>query len=391
MPKFPNFADRIKSLSGSIFEKYHSRMKKMGEKLVRLHIGDSYLSPTYRLPVDDLFLRENPGFNRYCNTFGILELRNVLVEKLKTDNNFSNITEDEILITNGATNALNISVQTIVNPGEDVLVLTPCWPFFFGMVRMAGGNIIEAPFYTMLYQEPDLNLRDYLDDFLTENTVAVYFNTPNNPSGKVVDKNQQEQIAQWVQKNDLWLISDEAYDGMTYDNNSHVSIGSFPGMFERTISIFTFSKVFMFAGLRLGYVVSSKKNTTNLNKVAVHQLYSPSTLAQQMMVNPVKTRCDWKDEFVRHSQTLRDLCIEKLNISVQIPEAGYYLFFSIEVFIKEKTYWEMMDTLIENGVSVAPGKEFGSDYADYIRLCFTGEPPDRLKIGIERLNTILGI
>jgi aspartate/methionine/tyrosine aminotransferase len=366
-------------------------MKKMGEKLIKLHIGDSYLSPTYRLPIDTLFLQENPGFNRYCNTFGIPELRNVLVEKLKIDNNFSNITFDEILITNGATNALNISLQNIVNPGEDVLVLTPCWPFFFGMVRMAGGNVIEVPFYTMLYRDPNLDLKDYLDDFLTENTVAVYFNTPNNPSGKVVDKNQQKQIAQWIQKHNLWLISDEAYDGMTYDDNSHLSIGSLPRMFEQTISIFTFSKVYMFAGLRLGYVVSSKENITNLNKVAVHQLYSPSTLAQQMMVNPVKTRHDWKSEFVTHSQSLRDLCINKLRISVQIPEAGYYLLFSIKDLLKGKNYWDIMDTCIENGVSVAPGKEFGSHYSDYIRLCFTGEPPDRLEVGIERLNSILGI
>jgi len=181
------------------------------------------------------------------------------------------------------------------------------------------------------------------------------------------------------------------WDGMTYDNNIHVSIGSLPGMLERTISIFTFSKVFMFAGLRLGYAVSSKENITNLNKVAVHQLYSPSTLAQQMMVKPVKTRYDWKDVFVSHSQTLRDLCIAKLSIPVQIPEAGYYLFFSIEDFMKGKTYWEIIDRCIENGVSVAPGKEFGSDFTNYIRICFTGEPSERLEVGVERLNSILGI
>lgn len=387
MPKFPEFADRLKYITGSVFEKYQSKMKHMGNDLVKLHIGDTYLSPPYSIPIDSSFIDNNNGFNRYCNTFGFDPLREALSEKVKTDNQL-NTKFRNIMMTCGATNALNISCQNLIDPGEDVLILTPFWPFFKGMVSIAGGNKIEVPFYTLLFQQPNLDIRDYLQSFITTKTVALYLNTPNNPSGKVLSRDQLEQIAEFAQKNNLWIISDEAYDGMTYDNHHHISIGSFSGMFNQTISIFTFSKVFMFSGLRLGYVAADESAIINLNKVMVHQLYSPATISQQMMVEPVRKRNQWRDAFVKHCQQCRDLIIKNLKISPQIPEGSYYLFFSIKDFLNGRDYWEVIDQCFDEGVSIAPGESFGEDYSDYIRLCFMGESPDRLEIAVDRLNEI---
>ena len=390
MPKFPEFAERTKHVGGSVFEKFRPKMKKMGGDLVKLHIGDTYLAPPYYLPIENNFMGNNEGFNRYCDTFGIHALRQALSEKVNNDNQLR-ASPNQILMTCGATNALNTSVQTLINPGEDVIVLTPTWPFFMGMVTIAGGNVIEAPLYTRLYDEPELDILEYLEHHKTGSTVAIYLNTPNNPSGKVLNLSQLQQIADFAKKNRLWIISDEAYDGMTYDNHNHISIGSLPAMYNQIISIFTFSKVFMFSGLRLGYIVTAESTIKNLNKMMVHQLYSPATISQQMMVDPVQNRAQWRNEFVMHCKELRDFFIANLKISPQIPEGSYYLFFSIKEHLNGRDYWEVIDECLEKGVSIAPGNDFGKDFSDYVRICFTGENPERLELAIDRLNEIFPV
>ncbi|MFQ5512579.1 MAG: pyridoxal phosphate-dependent aminotransferase [Candidatus Krumholzibacteriia bacterium] len=387
MPRFPGFAARTGVITGSVFEKFRARMQEQGSNLVGLHIGDAYAPPPYDLPVDAGFLSRHPGFNRYCDTFGITPLREALAEKAQSENALD-ATPGRVMMTAGACNALSIGMQALVDPGDEVLLPSPYWPFFRGMVRVAGGEAVEVPFYTVLYDDPGLDIAAHLEGHLTAKTVALYLNTPNNPSGKVLDKRQLEQVADFVRANDLWLISDEAYDGMVYDGHEHLSIGALPGMFERTLSVFTFSKVYMFSGLRLGYVVAPESVLANLNKIMVHQLYGPSTLSQQMMVTAVETRKQWSSAFVDHSRELRDMFIRGLAVSPQVPEGAYYLFFSIEDHLRGRDYWQVIDECLAAGVSVAPGEDFGKDFRDYIRICFTGEPPDRLELAVRRLNEI---
>lgn len=389
MPKYPHFADRVSSLTGSVFEKYLPKMRQQGENLVRLHIGDSYLPPVYELPIERQFREKYPAYNRYCNTFGVYELRKTLAEKLQQDNHLT-VSPAQVMLTVGATNALSVSMMSLVNPGDEVLVLTPAWPFFMGMVRAAGGEVVEIPFYIRLYENPELDVYSYLESFLSSRTVAIYVNTPNNPSGKVLTRHHLQQIVDLAVKHHLWIISDEAYDGMLYDNREHISIATLPSAMEQTISIFTFSKVYMFAGLRLGYMVASEEVLKNMNKVMVHQLYSPSTVAQYMMIEPVQTRREWSEKFVEHCHELRELFTDRLALQFFQPEGAYYLFFSIKQYLKGRDYWDVIDQCLDGGVSVAPGKDFGKDFHDYIRVCFAGESPNRLKLAAERLNKILG-
>ncbi len=388
MPKFPNFSERVNQISGSVFETYASKMAAQGGNLVRLHIGDTYLPVSYELPIDKSFLRSNAGYNRYCNTFGIDALRDVLVEKLHADNEFL-VERNNTLITCGATNALSISMMALVDPGDEVMILTPAWPFFFGMVKVAGGTTTEVPFYTTLFDNPDFDICDCLEEHVTDQTVAIYLNTPNNPSGKVMNENQLLQVAEFAQEHDLWVISDEAYDGLTFDDLPHISIATLPGMFERTLSMFTFSKSMMFAGIRLGYAVGTESAIKALNKMMVHQLYSPSTIAQQMMVEPVASREQWLPAVRKQYQGLRDICVDNLKIDFPQPEGTYFIFFNAYDYLRGRDYWQLIDACLEAGVSVAPGDSFGQDFGDYIRLCFTGESPERLRLGIERLNQLL--
>ena len=146
MPKFPHFTTRVSQIQGAAFERYREQLLQKGKDLVRLHIGDTYLQPIYPIPFHKKFITRYTDFNRYCDTFGVNELRNILKDKLNADNDFS-VNETNILITNGATNALSVAVMSTVEQDEDVLLLTPCWPLFQGIVKSIQANVIEIPFY----------------------------------------------------------------------------------------------------------------------------------------------------------------------------------------------------------------------------------------------------
>ncbi|GAB4378550.1 MAG: pyridoxal phosphate-dependent aminotransferase [Calditrichia bacterium] len=388
MPKFPGFSDRVKQIPPSVFEKFRKTIKSKGENLIRLHIGDTYLPPPYALPIESEFLSAHPGFSRYCDTFGIESLRREIVKKLREDNHLT-VEIENILITSGATNALSASVLALLNPEEEILVLTPCWPFFPGMVRLAGARVVEVPFYVQLFEQPDLNIFRYLEQYVTERTVALYLNTPNNPSGKVLTEAQLREIAELAQTHRLWIISDEAYDGLVFDDYRHISIATLPDMFAQTLSIFTFSKSLMFAGIRLGYLATEADTIQHVNKCMVHQLYSPPTITQQMMIEPLKQRHQFIPQIRKHYQSLRDLFLAHLAAQVNVPEGTYFLFFPVDQFLNGRHYWDLINDFLNAGVTVAPGEDFGKDFSHYVRLCFTGEPPQRLKTSIERINKVL--
>ena len=388
MPKFPGFSYKVSNIKNAVFEKFREKMDVYGSEMVRLHIGDTYQRPYYNIPLTEKFLASRQNFNRYCNTFGIAELRKVLKEKLNSDNGIKS-TINNILMTAGATNALSAALHTVLNQEDEILVFTPCWPIFPGLVKSVPAKIVEVPFYMTLDENPDLDIESYLNRFISPKTAAVYFNSPNNPSGKVLSKDQINAIGGFASSNNLWILSDEAYDGLTYDDQHHICIASLPAFSERTISVFTFSKLYMFAGLRLGYAVASEVVIKNINKTMVHQLYSPSTFAQQMMIEPIKTRHEWTTKVRQHYQDLRDIFFETIDLLEYTPQAGYFTFFSIESFFGKKTYNQIIDECLEQGVSVAPGEDFGKGYENYIRICFTGEPEERLKRGAMTLRNIL--
>ncbi|HET6347832.1 MAG TPA: pyridoxal phosphate-dependent aminotransferase, partial [Candidatus Krumholzibacteria bacterium] len=273
MPRYPDLAARNARITGSVYEKFRPRMAAQGANLVALHIGDSYAQPPYPLPIDETFVRARPGVNRYCDTFGVPALRDALAERLNVDHNLG-LARDNILVTCGATNALSATVQTLVDPGDDVMLLAPYWPFIRGMVRAAGGGVIEVPFYTEV-EDSAAGIENMLERMLTPATVALYLNSPNNPSGMVLSREQLAAVAGFARAHHLWLISDEAYDGMVFDGRECVSPAGFHDTLERSVSVYTFSKVYMFAGLRLGYAVSVPGVIKAINKSMVHQLYSP--------------------------------------------------------------------------------------------------------------------
>jgi len=387
MPAYPNFTPKPDRITGSVFEAFLPKMREKGEDMVRAHIGDSPTAPNYNLPIAREFTAQFPSFNRYCNTFGIQPLREALAEKLKTANQLPTSFEN-IMVTSGGTNGLSAITQAILQEGDEILLLTPYWPFFRGMVDLSGARKIEIPFYTRLYEEPDLDIEALLESQVTASTAALYLNSPNNPSGKVLSKDQLTIIADFAKKHNLWVISDEAYDGMTYGNEHH-SIASLPGMFGRTFSVYTFSKLFMFAGIRLGYVAAEADNLKKVNRIMVHQIYSANSPGQQMLLQPLQNLDEWSGTFVQHCRLVRDSIHQTLKVKHNLPEGAYYFFFSVAPYLNGRSYDELINQLMDAGVSVALGKDFGEHFESYIRVCYAAESAERMQLAVQRLNMVL--
>lgn len=388
MPRFPHFSNRVQDLGGSIFERYEKSMRAQGDNLVRMHIGDTYRQPDYPLALEEHFRRSHPDFNCYPNTFGTTALRRLLLEKVNEDN-FELKGIENIMVSSGGTHALSAAMMAILNPGDEVIIPTPAWPLYFGIVKLAGGTYRELPLFA---DESDVNTSELsaaLESCLSERTVAIYVNSPNNPSGRQLTRAQLQTIIQFAERRKLWIIADEAYDGLVYDGEASPSLASLPGAFERTLTVFTFSKLFMFAGIRLGYLTGPAEAVRKANAALVHQIYSAQMPGQLLLEEAVRTRREWKPRVIDAFRQARDHFMLHCPVDIPAPAGGYFAFFDVKDYLNGRDYWDVIEECIDGGVSPAAGINFGSDFGTWLRLCFTGEPHARLQLGLERLGRVL--
>ena len=376
----------------SIFTAIDEKMKALGEgrDIVRFHIGDTFLKPPPEARPASFDPAVGNDYNLYCNTAGIPSLLSLLRDKLEDENGFKGLETDSIQVTCGATHGLYAAFRTLLAQGEKVMVLAPHWPIINGVIRNAGGIPVDAPLYIRLYEEPGMDIVSHLDSLLEPGTAAIYLNSPNNPCGKVLTAGQIEQIAEFAVKNGLWIVSDEAYEHFIYNGDRHLSIATLDGMFDRTVTVFTFSKTFAAAGYRLGYPVAAPELARTMNKRVVKSLYGVSTLLQYMVRPAMADRSEWIAWLRARYQRQLEIAEESLSCGFHHPEGGFYIFADLGDYLDDGGMLPLINRLLEAGVSVTPGEVFGEGFENYVRICFTGEPEERLKLGIERINNVLG-
>src|SRR6185369_1725786 len=207
-------------------------------------------------------LHENK--TRYAPSSGIPELREAIAEKLRTRNRIPAQAQD-VIVVNGGMQALFGAFQSVVNPGDEVLLFSPYWTPIKDLIAHCQGHIVFVP-----TDEARANgFQQTLARYSNERTRAIYYNTPQNPSGVVFTSDEAKAVAEFVQDRDLVIIADEAYEDLVYDGE-HCSIASLDGMFERTITCFTFSKSYAMTGWRLGYAVAAEPWMTGLRKATLY-------------------------------------------------------------------------------------------------------------------------
>jgi aspartate/methionine/tyrosine aminotransferase len=317
----------------------------------------------------------------YLPTTGVPKLRQLLAEKLRRKNHIPVENDQDIVPTNGGTHAIWAVLHALFEPGDELIVPDPEWPPTMAIATAAKAIPVGVPIYENLGWRWDL---DELERAITPRTRAIYVNSPNNPTGGVLTRRDLERIAAIATERKLWVISDEAYEDIIY-RGDHISIASLPGMYERTISIFTFSKSFAITGLRLGYFVTPDKVIKDRAiKIVAYTTSNVSSIVQYAGIGALEGPQDVVVAFRDELKARRDFFYEGLAdaapdiLTGERPDGAFYAFVRINAdWVRDaglpgpSVSWAMAEHLIRNGrIGCVPGVDFGPSAEGYLRLCF---------------------
>jgi len=329
----------------------------------------------------------NDNFTRYTDVSGIFDLRVAICDKLRKDNGLA-YEPNQIIVSNGAKQALSNTFFSILNHGDEVIIPVPYWISYPQMVYAAGG----VPIY----------VNQMGDDFvagikraITKKTKAIIINSPSNPSGKVLNENELSQIAEMAVSNDLCVISDEIYEKLIYDHDAyHISIASLgEGIAERTIIINGLSKSYAMTGWRIGYSASNAKVAQVLSYLQGHCQGNPNSIAQKAALEALVGS---QNSVVRMADSLRqrrDYVVQRLRnisgIDFIYPQGGLSVFVDISGLANDhiKNGNDFATELLnKENVSLVPGTDFGSD--KHIRISFATSM-ERIVEGLNRIERFL--
>jgi aspartate/methionine/tyrosine aminotransferase len=358
-------------------------MRAAGQPVYSLHGGE----PFFETPDEIKFaavraLVENQ--THYAPSSGIAPLRRALVEKLAAKNRIQ-ATEDEVIATVGGSQALYAAFQSVLDPGDDCLVFSPYWTPIADLVTGTQARPLLVPSVTARRN----GIRETLEQFATEKTHAIYYNTPQNPSGLVFTRAEAEQVAAFALERDLVVIADEAYEDLVY-KGEHVSIASLPGMAERTITCYTFSKTYGMTGWRGGYAVAKEPFMTALRKIVLYSTNGVATFVQHAMVEALKTTEAQIAAAREEYRKRRDLLVGALNdagLECEPPAGAFYAFPNVEKIHKNSR--TAAQILLEKAhVATIPGSVFGAQGEGHLRFGYA-IPVAEIEACVEALRKFL--
>lgn len=364
---------RMTSELGRVMAAARAR-EQAGERILHLERGE----PDFDTPphiVEALCSAARSGDTHYPDQRGVTALREALVEKLARENGIR-CEPDDVVLTNGGTHGLFLVFQSVLGSGEEVLVLSPHWmaiPKLVGFVH--GARYRSLPCYLDLLENrlDPAAFKARLEEAIEPDTRGIYLNTPNNPTGAVLSRDQLAAIAEVAVARDLWVVSDEAYEHLLFDGVAHVSIASLPGMAERTVSVFTMSKSYAMTGWRIGYVVSPPALRPVMGPLlAFYTTHGVFPSVQRAALAAVTGPQDDVERMRRAYEERRDLLLAGLEgcaaVAVPVPRGAFYAFADVSAARQERDIWALVDEWLAFGVAVLPGTAFGPEFGDRVRL-----------------------
>jgi aspartate/methionine/tyrosine aminotransferase len=321
---------------------------------------------------------------RYAPSSGIEPLREAIAKKLQTKNHIDAKAEN-VIITAGGAHAIYAAFQTILNPGDDILLFSPYWTPIRDMVTGAEARAMLIPTVSARRN----GLTKTLEQFSTPHTRAIYYNTPQNPTGTVFTRAEAEEVAAFARKHDLVVIADEAYEDLVYEGE-HVSIASLPGMADRTITTYTFSKSYGMTGWRIGYAVAKEPFMTGLRKLVLYSVNGVSTPAQWAALEALSMPQSMLDARREEYRERRDLLVQGLNdagLPCETPEGAFYAFANVSSINKDSRRAAAL--LLEKAyVATIPGVVFGAQGEGFVRFGYA-MPLDAIEAGLAALKNFL--
>lgn len=348
-----------------------------GKRVFRLESGD----PSFSVAPHVLAAVTSAGAagkTHYVPNNGIPELRQALAEKLVKKNGMRGVTADNVFVTNGAMHALFATFGALLTPGDEVIIPDPMWTEVAENIRLAGGVPVAVPLRADQDYEYD---PEAIASAITERTVAVFLNSPQNPTGAVLSKETLLRIADLAEEHDLWIVSDEAYEDVIYAPHVHYSIAALvPDRADRVVSVFSFSKSHAMSGLRVGYIVTSAPVLQDrLPKLLRCTINGVNSLAQWGAVAAVTGDQAPLAAMKAEYTVRRDLMVAALTgiegVRPFVPHGAFYAWAELDPSVYARLGVadadELSDRLAEQGIGSAPGSAFGEASADAIRFSFS--------------------
>jgi aminotransferase len=308
------------------------------------------------------------GATSYTSNYGLLELRHAISDLL--DRRYGVLYDPgaEIVVTTGVSEGLNIAFQALLDPGDEVLMPEPYYVAYPPNVILAGGTVVTVP----TTQEHEFRVRvEDLERAVTERTKALMLGYPSNPTGAVLSEDDLCAIAEFVGRHDLYVVSDEIYDRLTY-GVEHISIAAMPGMRERTILLGGFSKAYAMTGWRLGWAAAPRDLLEAMMKVHQYVMMSAPTPAQFAGLEAITAGEEHVRAMVAEYDRRRRVMVEGFNrigLSCFEPRGAFYCFPDISsTGLTDETFSERL--LWEERVAVVPGSAFGRSGAGHVRACY---------------------
>ena len=384
-------ARRVRDLSPSptlaVSDKART-MRAEGLDVIDLGGGDpDFITPQHVR--DAAVAALHAGDTHYVASNGTPALRKAIAEKLQRDNDVAVDPMTEVIVTPGGKASLFQAMLTLVEPGVEVLIPEPAWVSYVPMVEVAGGRPVGVPL------DPDDGFRitaDILEAHVTADTRILLINSPNNPTGRVLDQAELDAIAHVAQERDLLVFSDEMYEKILYDGHRHRAIASLPGMAERTLTFNGLSKAYAMTGWRLGYVAGPAPYIKQIAKVHSHSVTCATSFAQAGGVAALTGPQAFISEMVAAWDQRRRAVSEGINairgLRCPLAEGAFYAFVDARELGTGSV--ALADRLLrEARVALVPGVAFGAAGEGHLRLSFaTGD--DLLAESVKRIGDVLG-
>jgi aspartate aminotransferase len=352
------------------------------DDVVHLEVGE----PGFDTPAHVLeaarWAAEVEGRTKYSPTPGLPQLRQALVEKVRSFNHIQVPSSEQVLVANGGANALFSIFGSVLDPGDSILLPNPGWSNFNMMALASGARPI---FYDLDESTGYLPDPKQIDALITDSTRAVVFNSPSNPLGSVIPPALAEELLEVCAARDVWIISDECYDAIDFSGN-FVSLGSRESQPERVISVFSFSKVYAMTGWRVGYCVLPPpvvNPVLGLMQSSVMCVNTPAQYGALAAVTGVQSYLnDWRGQY----RANRDLVVDKIagsRYQASIPDGGFYVWLDVSTFGlgSEEFALQLLDRC---NVAVTPGTAFGTNGEGRVRLSLA-TTKDKLEEGMDRM------
>ena len=337
------------------------------QDVISLGVGEPDFSTPWNICESSIYSIEQ-GMTSYTSNKGLQSLREALSRYLARHYGLTYNSEDEIVITCGVSEALDISIRAIVNPGDEVLIAQPSYISYAPCVTLAGG----VPVPVECTEKDRFRLMpDALQEKITKKTKALIINFPNNPTGGVMRKEDLVPVSDIVVDNDLLLLSDEVYAELTYEGQ-HVAAATVGDLYERTITLNGFSKAYAMTGWRVGYVCAPKTLCEAALKIHQYVMLCAPVMGQVAALEAIRSAEDEKNSMVNEYRLRRNMFVAGLNrigLPCHVPEGAFYAFPSVKgTGLSDVEFAEGL--LKEQRVAVVPGSVFGTGGEDHLRCAY---------------------